>query len=98
MPPASDRGGYWNEAVEAFFDSLDRLHIDRERFAQEIPIRIRFTQEEIAAFRAYLARQAGLRGIFRRSAERGPDRPAAGLFHLDPDDLGRRIFQRLWNA
>ena len=53
---------YWNEAVEAFFDSLDRLHIDRERFAQEIPIRIRFTQEEIAAFRAYLARRRACGG------------------------------------
>jgi hypothetical protein len=68
---------YWNEAVEAFFDSLDRLHIDRERFAQEIPIRIRFTQEEIAAFRAYLARRRACGGY--SAVLRNADRTARRL-------------------
>lgn len=46
---------YWNEAVDRFFDSLDRLTINKECFAQDIPIRISFDEEEISAFRKYIA-------------------------------------------
>jgi len=46
---------YWENAIKAFFDSLDRVKINKAHFSQEIPIRIAFRDGEKEAFRSYIA-------------------------------------------
>lgn len=51
IQPAQD---YWEDAIKRFFDSLDRLRINKAHFSQEIPIRIAFSDEEKAWFQTYI--------------------------------------------
>lgn len=45
---------YWKRAIDEFFDSLDRISVRREHFAQQLPIITTFSEVEITTFRAYL--------------------------------------------
>lgn len=73
-PDRLPAGPYWDRVCGRFFDSLDRLEVDKTLFPQEIPIRLDFGEGEIRAFRDYLREKRQDRA-FRR-ALRNADRIA----------------------
>lgn len=75
--PLMKGDAFWRREIDGFFDSLDRLHIHEEHFAQEIPISMAFDAVQIGAFRAYLERKYR-DGDFRR-ALRSADQTARKL-------------------
>lgn len=54
-PKILSKKEYFTSAVTDFFNSLTQLGISEEHFRQEYPIRIEFSDEEIEAFRNYIA-------------------------------------------
>lgn len=53
-PRVLPSAAYWNETIRRFFDSLDRLEIKKDQFAQDIPIRIMFDEAEKRSFQKYI--------------------------------------------
>lgn len=56
-PQILKKDAYWSKAMVDFFDSLDRLHISKEHFLQDIPICIDFDEAKIAEFQRYVCRK-----------------------------------------
>lgn len=52
--PIVDAKTFWEQKIQDFFDYIHNNQIEKLNFAQELPIRIAFAEEDVCAFRAYL--------------------------------------------
>ena len=84
------RRAYFDRAVDAFFDSLHRLHIHWEHFKQEIPIVTDFSEATAEEFHRYLRRLGRFPGGLSRA-----DRIAGklGFSIWENQSYGRDFFE-----
>lgn len=53
-PPLRSFSDYYLNAIDGFFQSLPQLGISEKHFKQNVPIRLRFSEEEIRGFKSYI--------------------------------------------
>lgn len=60
---------YYQKSIDRFFATLDKLHIQREHFKQETPIRIHFSSDEIEVFHDYLEKKKKNKNFWKMIAQ-----------------------------